>query len=177
MSVTFACNPHLEKPGLLPPKIDEPSINRRRPADIFLPTWKGSAAALDLAVTSPHRLDALPLACQAPGAAARAYEITKRGHLDTAAECNRQGFAFIPMIAETSGGWGPSGVCAIKALSRAAAHRSGAEPSAFLAARLQRLSNVIRRASARAILRRSPAAEPQDTGRQRAREVLASLEC
>jgi hypothetical protein len=142
------------------------------------PSWSGGApAALDLAVTSPQRLDVLSHSSQHVGAAAAAYEAFKRNHLNTAAECASQGLSFIPMIAEPSGGWGPSGICTLKAFARAAAihSTSGAEPSAILAERLQRLCAAIRRASARAILRRSVVPESNFTNpRQAALAVLSS---
>jgi len=170
-------NPELEKPGLLPPGPDNPGSNLRRPADVFLPSWSnGAPAALDLAVTSPQRQDILRQASLRGAAAAEAYECYKRQYLDTAADCQSQGLAFIPMVAEPSGGWGPSGACTLKALSKAAAARSptGAEPSAILAERLQRLCAAIRRASARAILRRDGDSEPLRCPRQAALAVLAT---
>jgi len=161
-ATTAGMHLELEKPGLLPPSPDTPGSNLRRPADVFLPSWSGGApAALDLAITSPQRLDVLRQASLRKGAAAEAYEVYKRNYLDTSAVCTSQGLSFIPMVAEPSGGWGPSGFCTLKALARAAAARSptGAEPSAILAERLQRLCGAIRRATARAVLRREAAVE------------------
>jgi len=60
------------------------------------------------------------------------------------------------MIAETSGGWGPSAMCTIKRMAKAAALRSDSDPGQILAAHLASLCSVIRRANARAILRRAP---------------------
>ena len=79
------------------------------------------------------------------------------------------------MVAEPSGGWGPFGACTLKALSKAAATRStsGAEPSAILAEHRQRLCAAIRRASARAILRREIGPAPLRCPRQAALAVLA----
>ena len=107
-------------------------------------------------MTSPQRQDVLSQAAQRSGAAAEAYEAYKRAFLVTAADCTTQGFSVIPMVAEPSGGWGPSAMCTLKAMARAAAARStsGAESSVILAERLQRLCAVIRRATARAVLRR-----------------------
>ena len=88
------------------------------------------------------------------GSAAAAYEAFKREHLNTAADCQAQGIAFIPMIAEPSGGWGKSAICTLKAISRAAATRSDRSPDYILSEQLQLLSVGIRRAKARAVLRR-----------------------
>ena len=100
------CRPELERAGLLPPRPDEvDQRNARRPADVYIPMWKaGSPAALDLAVTSPQRQAALMLASGEAGAAAKSYEVRKRMFMDTEAQCHRQGIAFIPMVAESSGG-------------------------------------------------------------------------
>ena len=65
--------PELEKPDLLPPAPDSLDANLRRPADVYLPNWRnGRPAALDLAITSPHRHDLIQTAPLAPGAAAAA---------------------------------------------------------------------------------------------------------
>ena len=48
-------NPELEKSGLQQPCPEQPGAARRSPADVFIPSW---SAALDLAITSPQRLDA-----------------------------------------------------------------------------------------------------------------------
>ena len=60
------------------------------------------------------------------------------------------------MIAEPTGGWGSSGLCTLKALSRAAAARTNKEPSRFHAEQLQSLCTVIRRGHARAVMQRAP---------------------
>ena len=175
---TAGQHPELEKPGLLPPGPDDPGTNLRRPADVYLPSWTdGSPAALDLAITSPQRQDILGQAALRCAAAAEAYEVYKREYKGTAADCRSQGISFIPMVAEPSGGWGPSAVCTLKALARAAATRShsGAGPSAILAEHLQQLCTAIRRASARAILRREVAAEPARCHRQAALAVLGQM--
>ena len=153
-------HPELEKPGLLQPCPEQPNAARRRPADVFLPSWTGGApAALDLAVTSPQRQDLVQLAGTRAGAAAESYEAYKRMYLQTAEDCASSGMAFVPMVAETSGGWGPSAMCTLKAFARAAAIRSDSEPGVVLAERLQHLCTAIRRANARAVLRRASGAE------------------
>ena len=101
-------NPELEKAGLLPPSPDQPDADRRRPTDVYLPSWFGGVpAALDLAITSPQRQDTFADAAVHVGAAAEAYELYKRSDLNTEADCRAQGIAFVPLVAETSGGWGP----------------------------------------------------------------------
>ena len=88
----------------------------------YIPTWEGGIlAAFDLAITSPHRADILANAARTAGAAATQYEETKRTFLNTATVCTSQGNKFLPLVAETSGGWGPAG---LKTLSKLAKRRS-----------------------------------------------------
>ena len=145
----------LEKAGLLPPDPNTTGNNLRRPADVYLPTWRGgAAAALDMAVASPQRQDAPRLDARRLDAAARAYEDHKRMHLNTADECTRQGVTFVPMVAEPSGGWGPSGMSTLMRIAGIAAPKMGVTTGVALQQYLQQMCTVIRRAKARAILRR-----------------------
>ena len=151
--------PELEKPGLLPPSPDEPDGAARRPADVYLPScFQGAPAALDLAVSSPQRLEALLLAKDGIGVAAAAYEQSKRSSLNTEDSCKAQGLSFVPMVAEPSGGWGPCGFQTLQRLARAAEARRGLPRGSLLSLWLQRLCISIRRADARAVLRREPEA-------------------
>ena len=145
-------NPELEKPGLLQPSPEQPGAARRRPADVYIPSW---SAALDLAITSPQRLDAPPEATSSAGAAAEAYERYKREYLHTANDCEAQGHQFRPIVGEPSGGWGPSAMCTFKAIAKARSAGSQEEASSSLAAELQHLCTAVRRANARAVLSRS----------------------
>jgi hypothetical protein len=165
-------NPDIEKPGLLQPSPEQPGAGRRRPADVFLPSWTGGLpAALDLAITSPHRADAPPEAITKAGATAQAYERTKRNHLNTEADCSAQGIAFIPIVGEPSGGWGPSAMCTLKAIARSQAASNGQEEKCILSKELQHLCTAIRRANARAVLRRG-AEFAHDTKR-----ILSAASC
>ena len=111
--------PELEKPGLLPPSIDQPDAHRRRPTDVYVPSWQnGAPAAFDFAITSPVRQDMIVLAAQSSGASARAYEQVKRMYLNTAEDCQCQGFSFIPVVGEPSRGWGPSALWVFKTIAK-----------------------------------------------------------
>ena len=147
--------PELEKPDLLPPDPEKPDSHGRRPADVFLPSWcHGAPAAFDLAVSSPQRQEALQLVALGPGKAVQAYEHTKRQHLHTEAMCKQQGLVFLPLVAEPSGGWGPTAVMVLKRMARAAEHRRGLPKGCLFRSWLQRLSVALRTADSMAALRR-----------------------
>ena len=149
-------NPEFEKPGLLPPSPEQPSQDLRRPADVFLPSWlSGTPAALDFAVTSPQRQEFLRQASFTPGFAANSYTEFKKTFLNTEVDCARQGLAFLPMVAETSGGWSSSAVAVWRQLARMEALRTGESWSTVTEKVFCGLSVAIRRASARAVLRRT----------------------
>ena len=150
--------PEKEKPGLLQPSPDQPGAGARRPADVFLPCWsQGASAALDIAITSPSRADFVLEASRRPGAAAAAYEQSKRNYLNTATDCLQQGFNFIPIVGEPSGGWGPSAQCIFKAMARLISAQSGREATIELQERRRPIGVFLRRSNARAIFAREPA--------------------
>ena len=159
--------PELEKPGLLPPRLANegpPEHERavgngqRRPADVFVPRWRhGMPAALDFAVTSGLRASVLEGSSSDGSSAATAYETHKRSHLNTESLCSQEGFSFVPLVAEAHGGsWGTE---ARRAFSNIACHAAAAVngDSSVLADQLaQRLSCLLQKENARAVLRRLP---------------------
>ena len=159
-------SPELEKPGLLPPRPTDAGgceagqgvQQGRRPADVFLPMWglKGPAA-LDLAVTSGMRPGCLPASASDGGRAVRDYESRKRAYQHTEAQCKDQGIQFLPLVFEAcGGGFGPTALGTIRAVSALAAVRTG-EPASVVAEKLQQaLSVCLQREAARAVLRRLP---------------------
>ena len=129
-----------------------------------MPSWfHGQPVAFDLAITSPQRQDALVQAATTKGAGASMYEAHKRSHLDTYEECRQQGIAFIPLVAEPSGGWEASALSTFSKWAKLATKRGGAasSPKAVLPQFLERLCVYIRAAKARAVLRRGDAAADQ----------------
>ena len=94
-------------------------------------------------------------AAEGPGVAALAYEAYKRSHLNTEAECAQQGVTFLPMVAEASGGWGPTGLKVLRQLAKSAAAKTGGDDDLSMGNLLQSLCVTIRRAKARAVLRRA----------------------
>ena len=161
-AASAGANPSLEQAGLLPPRPDDPSGNNlRRPADVFLPSWvHGQPAAFDLAITSPQRQGVVAQASLTTGFAAAEYEARKRSFLNSEEECRQQGILFVPLVAETSGGWGASALTTFRKLAKLAGGRGGraSRPEALMPQFLERLSVSIRSAKARAVLRRAGAA-------------------
>ncbi|CAK0834577.1 unnamed protein product, partial [Prorocentrum cordatum] len=147
-------NPTLEQPGLLPPRPHDVQVNGHRPADVYVPSWfQGASAAFDFAVSSLDKQAACVLAFHEVGRPAQEYELVKRS-LDTERQCQQQGIGFIPLVAEPSGEWGPTGADTLRRLARASDWRRGERLGAGAARLFQRLSVAIRRATARAVLRR-----------------------
>ena len=99
----------------------------------------------------------LKLSSITAGAAAADYAQHKRAHLHAATDCANQGITFVPMVAETSGGWDPAALLVWKALARAEAVRTGQRASVVLDRHLQCLSVAIRRAAALAFAAASAA--------------------
>ena len=135
----------------------------RRPADVFIPNWHlGGNAALDFAVTSGLKTDALHALAQDKLSATRAYEQRKRDFLDTEAHCQEEGLLFIPMVMEAhSGAWGEAARSVWKNLASAMAQVSGEAAATELERGLQGLALTLHRETARSILRRSPPYTPE----------------
>jgi len=157
-AATAGLNPELEKAGLLlPARPDSSTTTLRRPADVYLPTWSfGTPAALDFAVTAPQRLENLDQAATQPLAAAVAYEQLKKTHLGTEAACLANGIQFIPMVAESTGAWAPTAAKVLRRIAHGAATSTGRSADDIHSEMLQSLSVTIRRANARAVLKRLP---------------------
>ena len=148
--------PELERPGvLLPQRPEDTHVARRRPADIFLPTWVGgSPVALDFAITAPQRQETLARAAEEDLAAAAAYAARKAAFEGTAEACAAQGVRFCPMVAESTGAWEPEAERVLRRISRTAAARNGTDPAAAWTLFQQQTSVLLRRARAQAELRR-----------------------
>ena len=100
--------------------------NDRRPADILLPVWAGGRdAALDVTVVHPLQDATRARAAAEPGhALSYAYKNKMRV---TAELCDQQGIAFIPVVAESMGGWHKVAVEQLRKLGSALARHSGQE--------------------------------------------------
>ena len=167
----------LERPGLLPPRspgegpsAEEPNgdcldNNGRRPADVYVPRWRGGLpAAMDFAVTSGMRADLIVHSVADPGAALDRYEEYKRQHQGTAQACRDADLAFIPMIVEAHGGsWGGEARRAFAVLAKRVADARGEEAAGVADRMAQRRSISLHGETARAILQRLQQPRPGAT--------------
>ncbi|CAK8993004.1 unnamed protein product [Durusdinium trenchii] len=94
------------------------------------------------------------LALLVGGAAAAAYSAVKMAHLDTALCCQQQGFAYVPLVAATTGAWDPAAAKVLQIIARAVAAREQVEAAAFFSEMLQETSVLIRSFRGRAALQR-----------------------
>ena len=161
---TAGLRPELEKAGLLlPSRPDETGQAARRPADVYVPAWScGSPAAFDFAVTAPQQAQYREVAALEPLAAASAYTSRKKLFLNTAEVCRSQGVEFLPMVLETSGAWAPEATKVLKNVVVVAVATTGRPEGQLWQELLQGCAVCVRRANARAVLRRQavPASQP-----------------
>ena len=86
------------------------------------------------------------------------YESIKGEYKGTAAHCAREGITFVPMVNEAhSGTWGPKAVKVWARLGRALSVLSGESAATEVLRVRQNLGLALHKATARAILCRSPA--------------------
>ena len=160
-----------EESGLLP---EDP---RRRPGDLCFSLWPGGAkVAMDFAVTSPLQMGNVAAAAGRQLAVAEEYEQRKRSDRGTAERCRGQGYAFLPMIAESFGGWGPEAQKALGVIAHARALRHGVSQGKAVSELYEGLSTKIMRASARSLLGRLSLTGPGEgpSAVRRARTALAA---
>eukprot|EP00435_Cladocopium_sp_Y103_P075962 s57_g71.t1 len=105
----------------------------------------GGPVAFDFAVTAPQRQETLPSAAHTVGSAAAAYAVHREQHLQTGAQCHRQGVTFMPMVVESTGNWDAAAAKVFKHM---------AHTGEFFSALLQELCLMVRSWRARAVLRR-----------------------
>jgi hypothetical protein len=98
----------------------------RRPADVLIPNWTGGRdTALDVTVVNPLQAATLAGAATTPGHGLTfAYTRKVRGAEE---DCRRQGIAFLPMAAESFGGWHRTGEVQVLTLGAALARNTGQE--------------------------------------------------
>jgi hypothetical protein len=96
---------HFTQAGFAP-RTEEPyllAVSARRPGDVNIPfDYDGLPLAIDVTVTSPVSVTALPRASIVAGDAAQAAEARKR--LQNDESCARACIRFLPLAVETFGG-------------------------------------------------------------------------
>ena len=128
----------------------------RRPADVLLPNWAGGRdAALDVTVVNPLQdATVVGAAATAGHALTFAYE---RKMTAAAEDCQQQGIAFLPLAAESLGGWHQTAEREVKKLAAALARNTG-KPDGEAAAHLWgRLGVLLQRGNAALLGNRVPA--------------------
>ena len=131
----------------------------RRPADVLLPNWaQGRDAALDVTVVTPLQQETIALAATTPGHALTfAYERKIRGAEEA---CRRQGIAFIPLAAESFGGWHGAGEREVRKLGAALARHTGQDEGEAVHHLWGRLGVLLQRGNAAILGNRIPSFPP-----------------
>ena len=127
----------------------------RRPADVLVPHWAGGRdVALDVTVVHPTQAATMPNAATTPGfALSFAYDRKIRGAEE---DCQRQGIAFIPMVAESFGGWHTAAEREVKKLGAALARHTGQEEGQATGHLWGRLGILLQRGNAALLANRIP---------------------
>ena len=127
----------------------------RRPADVFIRGWQGGQdAALDVTVTNPLKDDTRAGAAVTPGhGACEAYERKMRISADA---CRAQGISFLPLAAETFGGWHEVAEAQVKKLAVALARHNGREEGEVISHTWSRLGVLLQRGNAAMMANRIP---------------------
>ena len=147
-SQSAAQAPRKEVPSLIPG-------SQSRPADIFLPNWcRGQPAALDVTVISTMQPLTLSGAAVESGFALKVAEARKLGSHN--ADCRAIGVSFIPIVAETLGGWSTDSVVHIARIGRLVGQRLGTPPAFAVKHLFQRLSILLWKENAARWARRLP---------------------
>ena len=145
-----------EMPSLIPG-------SSSRPADIFLPQWKGGrAAALDVTVISSLQGQTVSDAAVFQGSALAVADSRKMS-LHVAA-CHRVGVSFVPLAVEVLGGWSKSASTIIADISRMLGQRLGNNLADTQRHLFQHLSVALWRGNAAMWCTRGPSPSPSLDG-------------
>ena len=107
--------------------------------------------------------------------AAKWYDEFKRGYLDTEAQCLAQGVEFLPLVAESSSGWGVSALKCFRKVVKMTEDSGAVDAETSLGWLLQGLSVTMRSIAARAVLKRATLSAPHPpAGQVVAEGILAA---
>ena len=131
-----------------------PDLRQTCPADVLVADWeRGRPAAWDVTVASPLTPAVLNEAGMTAGAAAAASEQCK--HIANDPKCQELGWVCVPLAVETYGNWGREAYTTFTRLATRLAICVSLLKSKVTADLFGRLSLVLTRSIARAILTRS----------------------
>ena len=135
--------------------------NNRRPADVFLPHWAGGLdAALDVTITHPLQAATRAGAAATPGHAMTvAFENKCR---DTEELCREQGIKFIPIVAESLGGWHKVALEQFRKLGSALARHTGQGEDEKVGHLVKRVAILLQRGLSSMLLNRIPGHPPAE---------------
>ena len=126
-----------------------------RPADLLIPRWCGGQdAALDVTVVS-----ALQPAMVAGSATTDNFAVTKafqRKVAKAGEACRQEGISFVPIAADTLGGWHGVAVEQLKKLGSALARQRGEDEQLEVRHLFQRLSLLLMKGNAALLVNRIP---------------------
>ena len=126
-----------------------------RPADILIPGWSGGKdAALDVTVVSPLQQAMVRGASEVDGYALN--EAFKRKVAKAGEPCRQQGISFIPLAADTFGGWHGVAAEQVQKLGRALARQSGEDEDQTVRHLFQKLSLLLMRGNSALLINRVP---------------------
>ena len=127
----------------------------RRPADIFIRGWAGGQdAALDVTVINPLQDLTRAGAAASPGHAADVA--FQRKMVGAAEACRAEGIVFLPLAAETFGGWHEVAVLQVNKLASALARHNGQEEGEAISHTWSRLGVLLQRGNAAMMANRVP---------------------
>ena len=134
-----------------------------RPADLLIPRWAGGKdACLDVTVVSPLQRAMVQGAATTDGfALQKAFDrkISKAGE-----DCRQAGLAFIPLAADTLGGWHRVASEQVTKLAVAQARQIGEMEDVTTRMLRQRLSLLLMKGNSALIIGRVPEEQGQDGG-------------
>ena len=129
--------------------------NNRKPADVFIPHWAaGLDAALDVTVTHPLQDATRAGAATTPGHAMKvAFDNKCRVTEDL---CREQGITFIPIVAESLGGWHKVALEQFGKLGSALGRHTGQEEGEKVDHLIKRVSILLQKGLSSMLLNRVP---------------------
>ena len=131
------------------------TLDNSHPADVLVGNWdRGKPAAFDFTVSSPLSSAILSEASANTGAAARSAE--ERKHRANDVKCAELGWSCVPLAVETYGAWGDEAQCNFSRLPSLLSVGSAWPKGKVLSDIYGHLNFKLMRATARALLARSP---------------------